>query len=134
LVEAEKEQSRLLKLQRERELMEKEEADNRAAKVEQDRLDEVVRKERLAASIPAEPANGVTLKIRMPDGKTTKRRFPLDGNVKSLYDFVDSKQEVVGQFTITTVPSNKVISDDLDISYKDAGLSPNGNVVVRMED
>ncbi|KAF2073175.1 hypothetical protein CYY_005528 [Polysphondylium violaceum] len=118
------------------------------AKIEQDRLERFGKKPATAgASAPvAKPAavppvvpasapkeyTDSTIQIRLLDGSTIKGTFPVDAKLIDIHTFLSKNTSQSGKFTLSNTYPRKIYTHDelKSISLKDAGLVPNGTLLV----
>jgi len=120
------------------------------AKIEQDRLERFGKKPAAGAAAPtptpvAKPAavaptpvgppkeyTDSTIQVRLLDGTTIKGTFPIDAKLIDVHTFLTKNTSQSGKFTLSNTYPRKIYTHDelKSISLKDAGLVPNGTLLV----
>ena len=99
------------------------------------------RTQKLAALAP-EPAAGdscpatTLIRVRLPHGGSSQRRFDEGAGVSAVYDWVDSLAEIdVWDYVITsTFPRREFLRSEGALPLREAGLVPNAAIMVIAQD
>lgn len=92
------------------------------------------------AALPAEAEPGgegcALIRVKLPQGASTQRRFPAGATVGDMYDWVDSLDEIEAlEYVLTsTFPRQEYPRADAGALLCDVGLVPNAALMVIVED
>jgi hypothetical protein len=76
------------------------------------------------------------IRVRLPHGGSSQRRFDEGAGVSAVYDWVDSLAEVdVWDYVITsTFPRREFLRSEGSMTLKEAGLVPNAAIMIISQD
>lgn len=107
----------------------------------EDRRNAVInRRSQKKGLLPAEPdrnSEGCALiRVKLPQGASTQRRFPEGATIGDMYDWVDSLDEIEAMDYVlaSTYPRREHPRDDAGALLSDVGLVPNAALMVIVED
>lgn len=100
------------------------------------------RREQKRASLAPEPLVGegcaptTLIRVRLPHGGSSQRRFDEGAGVSAVYDWVDSLSDIdVWDYVITsTFPRREYSRTEGSMALRDAGLVPNAAIMVIAQD
>eukprot|EP01026_Neomeris_dumetosa_P030130 TRINITY_DN24180_c0_g1_i5.p1 TRINITY_DN24180_c0_g1~~TRINITY_DN24180_c0_g1_i5.p1 ORF type:complete len:490 (-),score=79.85 TRINITY_DN24180_c0_g1_i5:574-2043(-) len=132
-----KKEEELLKIQEEERLRQEEEEKIK----QQNELEESKQRRRMQkqSQLPLEPSKeepGSTVRIKLPDGTTTHRRFYEHDKVGVIFDYVESLDNLTcwNFKLVTQYPQRQFTSDDFELTLKEADLCPSAVLYVSPQD
>lgn len=100
----------------------------------------IARRAEKKGALPAEPESSgdgcALIRVKLPQGASTQRRFPSGATVGDMYDWVDSLDDIEAlEYVLTsTFPRREYPRGDAGALLSDVGLVPNAALMVIIED